>query len=53
MHLFEQSVISRLVSLEENDHYYLVIDETSPNHQISEFALKNIILPELTGKKTK
>jgi hypothetical protein len=53
MHLFEQSVISRLVSLGENDHYYLVIDETSPNHQISEFALKNIILPELTGKKTK
>ncbi len=47
MHLFEQSVISRLVSLGETDHYYLVIDETSPNHQISEFALKNVILPEL------
>lgn len=53
MHLFEQSVITRLVSLGENNHYYLIIDETSPNHQISEFALKNVILPELNGKKVK
>ena len=53
MHLFEQSVITKLVSMGETDHYYLVIDETSPNHQISEFALKNVILPELKGKRNK
>jgi len=47
MHLFEQTVRDRLDSLGERDHYYLIIDETAPNHQISEYALKNVILPEL------
>jgi hypothetical protein len=47
MHLFEQTVKDRLDSLGERDHYYLIIDETAPNHQISEYALKNVILPEL------
>jgi hypothetical protein len=49
MHLFEQTVKERLDSLGERDHYYLIIDETAPSHQISEFALKNVILPELNG----
>ena len=53
MHLVEKSVIEKLVTLGEHDHYYLVIDETSPNHQISEYALKNVILPELKRKKVK
>ena len=53
MHIFERSVITRLVSLGQNNHYYLIIDETSPNHQISEYALKNVILPELNEKKIK
>lgn len=53
MRLFEQTVKERLVSLGEENHYYLVIDETAPNHQISEFALKSIILPELEGSKVK
>ena len=47
MHLFEQTVRDRLDSLGERDHYYLIIDETAPNHQISGYALKNVILPEL------
>jgi hypothetical protein len=50
MHLFEQTVKDRLDSLGERDHYYLIIDETAPNHQISEYALKNVILPELKEK---
>lgn len=53
MHIFEKSVSARLDSLGEKDHYYLIIDETSPNHQISEYALKNVILPELFEKKIK
>jgi polygalacturonase len=47
---FEQSVKERLIALEAKDHYYLVIDETAPNHQISGYTLKNVILKELTGK---
>jgi hypothetical protein len=50
MHPTEQSVKSGLDSLGEKGHYSLTIDETSPNHQISEFALKNVILPGLKGK---
>jgi hypothetical protein len=49
MHFFEQSVKTRLDSLGEKDHYYLIIDETAPNHQISEYTLKSVILPELKG----
>lgn len=49
MHLFEQTVKERLDSLGERDHYYLIIDETAPSHQISEFALKSVILPELNS----
>jgi len=52
MHFFEQTVRDRLDSLGEKDHYYLIIDETAPNHQISEYTLKNVILPELKGIKT-
>jgi hypothetical protein len=51
MHFFEQNVKNRLDSLGAKDQYYLKIDETSPNHQISEFALNQIILPELKGFK--
>jgi hypothetical protein len=49
MHLFEQTVKERLDSLGERGHYYLIIDETAPSHQISEYALKSVILPELNG----
>jgi hypothetical protein len=49
MHSFEQSVKNRLDSFGEKNHYYLIIDDTAPNHQISEYALKNVILPELKG----
>ncbi len=47
MHLFEHTVRMRLDSLDEKNHYYLIIDETATNHQISEYALKKVILPEL------
>ena len=47
---FEKSVKDRLIALELAGHYYLVIDDTAPGHQISEFALKNVILKELNGK---
>jgi len=50
MRLFEQTVKARLDSMGEPGHYYLIIDETAPNHQISEYALKNVILPELKRK---
>lgn len=49
MRLYEQRVIARLDSLGEKDHYCLIIDETAPNHQISEYARKNVILPVLKG----
>jgi len=47
---FENSVKESLNSLGAKDHYYLLIDETAPNHQISEDALRNVILKELKGK---
>ncbi len=47
---FEKSVKERLKALGSIDNYYLVIDETAPNHQISEYALKMIILKELLSK---
>jgi polygalacturonase len=47
---FENSVKERLISLEAKDHYYLVIDESALNHQISAEALNNIILKELKSK---
>lgn len=47
---FEQSVRERLILLEAKDHYYLVIDEDAPSHQISGYALENVILKELNSK---
>ncbi len=47
---FETSVKDKLKAFEAAGQYYLVIDETAPWHQISEFALKNVILKELNGK---
>jgi len=47
---FEISVKEKLKALGADGHYSLVIDETAPCHQISEFALQNIILKELNGK---
>jgi hypothetical protein len=47
---FEASVKEKLKALEADNHYYLVIDETAPNHQISEYALKNVILKELLNR---
>jgi hypothetical protein len=49
---FEKSVAERLKRLDSADHYYLVIDETAPCHQISGYALKNVILKELNKNKT-
>jgi hypothetical protein len=48
---FEGSVKEKLKALGADGQYYLVIDETAPCHQISEFALKNIILKELNSNK--
>lgn len=48
---FESDVKDKLKTLEAQGHYYLVIDESSPNHQISGFALNNVILKELMNKK--
>ena len=47
---FETSVKKKLKALEAEGHYYLVIDETAPCHQISGFALTNVILMELLNK---
>ena len=47
---FETSVKEKLKALDADGHYYLVIDETAPSHQISDFALKNMILKELILK---
>jgi hypothetical protein len=44
---FEKSVKDKLSSLGAEGHYYLVIDETAPNHQISAATLKNVIIKEL------
>jgi polygalacturonase len=48
---FEISVKEKLRSLGADSRYYLVIDETAPVHQISGFALENVILKELLGKR--
>jgi hypothetical protein len=47
---FETSVKEKLKALDAEGHYYLVIDETAPCHQISGFALTNVILKELNIK---
>jgi len=47
---FEGSVKARLKDMEADGHYYLVIDETAPHHQISSFVLTNVILKELKEK---
>jgi hypothetical protein len=47
---FETSVKEKLKALDAAGHYYLVIDETAPCHQISGFALNNVILKELNKK---
>ena len=46
---FEQSVIERLNTLGARGHYYLAIDEEAPCHQISGYALNEVILKELMG----
>jgi hypothetical protein len=48
---FETSVKEKLKALEADGNYYLVIDETAPNHQISGYTLNNIILKELMSKR--
>ena len=50
MKAFEKSVKEKLKALNAARNYYLVIDETSPNHQISAFTLNNVILKELDVK---
>jgi len=50
LHTYEQNVKNKLASLGEKDHYQLVIDTTSQSHQISKFALHNIILHELNSQ---
>ena len=47
---FESGVKEKLKTLGAEGHYYLIIDETSPGHQISSFALNKVILKELSGK---
>jgi hypothetical protein len=47
---FETAVQKKLKAMKAENHYYLVIDETSPSHQISGFALNKVILKELNGK---
>jgi polygalacturonase len=47
---FEASVKEKLKGLDADGHYYLVIDETAPCHQVSGFALNKVILKELIGK---
>jgi polygalacturonase len=47
---FEKSVKEKLKAFQADDHYYLIIDETATNHQISDFALNNVILKELNVK---
>jgi hypothetical protein len=47
---FESSVKEKLTDLGADGQYYLVIDETAPNHQISVYALTNVILKELNKK---
>jgi hypothetical protein len=47
MNTFARAVQERLSALEQKDHYYLIVDDTAPNHQISEYALTKVILPEL------
>jgi hypothetical protein len=47
---FEGSVKDKLKVLQADGHFYLVIDETAPTHQISQFALNNVILKELNKK---
>jgi hypothetical protein len=50
LHTYENAVKERLVTLGAGNQYYLVIDEVALSHQISGFALNNIILPELDRK---
>jgi hypothetical protein len=50
MRTYEKNVSDRLTSLQAKGQYYLVIDEIAPNHQISEYALEKVILPELKKK---
>lgn len=47
MQLFARAVEATLDGLGQKDHYYLMIDDTAPNHQISEQALTKVILQEL------
>jgi polygalacturonase len=49
LNTYEQSVKERLNLLGARDHYDLVIDEEAPRHQISGYALKEVILKELNS----
>jgi polygalacturonase len=44
---FEKGVKDRLVRLDAEGHYVLVVDESAPNHQISSETLHKVILKEL------
>ncbi|MBI5008174.1 MAG: hypothetical protein HZB98_00635 [Bacteroidia bacterium] len=46
---YETSVRDKLKILNAEGQYYLVIDESAPNHQISEETLNNVILKELNA----
>jgi hypothetical protein len=47
MYSFARAIKKRLDVLGQKEHYDLTIDDTAPNHQISEYALTKVILPEL------
>ncbi len=47
---YEADVKEKMKQLGAEDHYYLVIDETAPKHQISEYALRKIIMKELNAE---
>jgi hypothetical protein len=47
LHLFEKCMDEKLIALGAKGHYRQVIDEAALHHQISSYALSNIILPGL------
>ena len=49
IHTYEQTVKERLVNLGAANHYQLVIDTVAQSHQISKYALNEIILPQLSS----
>ena len=53
IHAYAQRVKDRLNDLGAKDHYDLVIDTVAQSHQVSTYALNNIILPGLSSQITK